>query len=404
MVKWPTTRTVTIIGDAGIGKSRLLYEFENWIELHPARAYFFKGRALATHRSASFGLMRNLLGDRFGVLDSDSASVVADKMRDGLGPTLTAGEAELVGHWLGFDLGSSAAVQGLLGSGQLATTARAHLFRYLEALATDGPVVVFLEDLHWADDESLALVDDLIAHLAVVHLLVVGAARSVLLERPEAVALVARSSVVLQLEPLGTAATRTLVEEVLQKAGSVPDVLTDLIVERADGNAFYVEELVKMLIDDGVIETGEPWDPWQIHVERLDPQRVPATLTGVLQTRLDSLAAAEREALQRSSVVGRVFWDGTVASIGDRSIEATARSLEAARQRELVFRREHSSFDDSVEYVFKHALLRDVTYETVLLRDRQRLHRLVAHWISLHAERAADRVRRVDRHAPSPGR
>ncbi len=140
-----------------------------------------------------------------------------------------------------------------------------------------------------------------------------------------------------------------------------------------------------MLIDDGVIETGASWGPWRIHAERLDPERVPATLTGVLQTRIDSLALAEREALQGSSVVGRVFWDGTVASIGHRDIEVTASCLEAACQRELVFRREYSSFDECVEFVFKHALLRDVTYETVLLRDRQRLHRLVADWISDHA-------------------
>jgi predicted ATPase len=165
----------------------------------------------------------------------------------------------------------------------------------------------------------------------------------------------------------------------------VPDELTDLIVERADGNAFYVEELVKMLIEDGVIETGDVWDPWRIRVERLDPDRVPATLTGVLQTRLDSLAPAERDALQRSSVVGRVFWDGTVAALGHQGIEVAARSLELARTRELVFRRVRSSFDDSVEYTFKHALLRDVTYETVLLRDRQRLHGLVARWIGDHA-------------------
>ena len=170
-----------------------------------------------------------------------------------------------------------------------------------------------------------------------------------------------------------------------RKRDSYPDDLTDLIVGRAEGNAFYVEELVKMLIEDEVIETGDPWDPWQIHLERLDAERVPATLTGVLQARLDSLAPPERDALQRSSVVGRVFWDGTVAALGQDGIEATARSLELARQRELVFRRERSSFDDTVEYAFKHALLRDVTYETVLLRDRQRLHRLAADWISDHA-------------------
>ena len=385
VVDQPETRRVTVIGDAGVGKSRLLYEFENWIELQPASAYFFKGRAVPVRRSAPFGLVRDLLADRFGVLDNDSASSVADKVRRGLAPTLAAGEADVVGHWLGFDLRASAAVRRLLGSGQLAVTARAHLFRYFESLATEETVVVFLEDLHWADDESLTLVDELVDHCSHVHLLIVGVGRPSLLERPVSDGLLRRSSLAMRLDPLGPDSTRTLVAEVLQKAGPVPHAVSDLIVERADGNPFYVEELVKMLIDDGVIETGEPWDPWRIHVERLDPARVPATLTGVLQTRLDNLSPAERDALQRSSVVGRVFWDGAVASLGREGIETTVTALDTARRRELIFRRDRSSFDDSAEYTFKHALLRDVTYETVLLRDRQRLHGLVARWITDHA-------------------
>jgi tetratricopeptide (TPR) repeat protein len=389
IVDHPLTRRVTVIGDAGIGKSRLLYEFENWIELQPASAYFFKGRAVPTRRSAPFGLVRDLLADRFGVLDSDSASSVAAKVRSGLGPTLTADQADLVGHWLGFDLRASAAVQRLLGSGQLAGTARVHLFRYFESLATEDAVVVFLEDLHWADDESLTLVDELVARCSDVHLLIVGVGRPSLLERPVSDGLLRRSSLTMRLDPLGPDSTRALVAEVLQKAGPAPVALTDLIVERADGNAFYVEELVKMLIDDGVIETGEPWDPWRVHVDRLDPARVPATLTGVLQTRLDSLSTAERDTLQRSSVVGRVFWDDAVASLGHEGVATTVTTLETARRRELIFRRDRSAFDDSAEYTFKHALLRDVTYETVLLRDRQRLHGLVARWITDHA---GDRV------------
>ncbi len=230
-----STRRVTVVGEAGVGKSRLLYELQNWIDLHPVRAYFFKGRALATGRSGALGLLRDVLADRFGVLDSDPTATVATKLRDGFGPTLAADEADLVGHWLGFDLRSSAAVRRLLGSGQLAIAARAHLFRYFETLANDGPVVVFLEDLHWADEESLTVVDELVAHATSAHLLVVGVARPTLLERPEAADLLERSSVALVLQPLDAAATRDLVEEILQHADTVPDALVDLILERADG-------------------------------------------------------------------------------------------------------------------------------------------------------------------------
>jgi class 3 adenylate cyclase/tetratricopeptide (TPR) repeat protein len=370
-------RLVTISGDPGVGKSRLLYEFENWIDLHADSAWLFKGKAVATRRVAAFGLMRDLFGDRFGVLDSDPPDVVAAKVRAGLSPALTADEADVVGHWLGFDLRARPAVKRLLGSGQLGTTARAHLFRYFNELSSDAVVVMFLEDLHWADDESLSLVRDLVAELHTARLLVVGVARS----SPFA----DRADTMVHLEPLDADATRLLVNEVLQNVELVPPELAQLIVNRSEGNAFYVEELVKMLIDDGVIETGSAWDPWRVNVDQLDQDRIPATLTGILQCRVDGLDEAERLALQRASVVGRVFWDGTVASLGDETIEQTVRALDVASARELLIKTSHSSFAGTTEYTFTHGLLRDVTYETVLLRDRQRLHGLVAAWLTDHA-------------------
>ena len=117
---------------------------------------------------------------------------------------------------------------------------------------------------------------------------------------------------------------------------------------------------------------------------------MPATLTGVLQTRLDALGHDDRVALQRSSVVGRVFWDGAVAALGDNDTDDTTGSLEVARRRELIFRNGRSAFGDAIEYSFKHALLRDVTYETVLLRDRRQLHRLAAEWLRRNAGARAD--------------
>ena len=388
VLEQPGIRRVTVIGEAGVGKSRLLYELENWIELHPVRAYLFKGRASAMRSSIALGLLRDVLADRFGVLDNDATVVVAVKLRQGLAPALDEDEADVVGQWLGFDLRSSPAVRRLFGSGQLATAARAHLFRYIESITTE-PVAMFLEDLHWADEESLAFIDELVEHSSAPHLLVVGVARPSLLDRPEGAGLLKRSSLSLVLEPLDAGATRALVDEILRQAASVPEELTQLIVERADGNAFYVEELVKMLIDDGVIETGEEGDPWRVHFDLLRPEHVPSTLTGVLQSRLDGLPAVDRDALQRASVVGRVFWDDAVRSLRPEVTTSTADSLELARRRELVLRHESSAFGATVEYAFKHALLRDVTYETVLLRERRRLHGLVAQWMTEHAGQRA---------------
>ncbi len=328
----PEVRRVTIIGDAGVGKSRLLGELEQRIEVQPVGAQVLKGRAIATRHAAALGLMRDVVADRFGVLDSDSAAAVADKLGAGFDPVLTADEAHVVGHWLGFDLRASPAVSGLLGSGQLAVTARANFGRFIESLAAATPVVLLLEDLHWADEESLTVVDELAAAGAPAHLLIVGVGRPTLLERAGFEGVLERSSAAIVLAPLDGAATRELVHELLQHAVTVPDELTELITDRADGNAFYVEELLKMLMEDGVIEVGESGAPWEVHVDRLRAVRVPATLTGVLQTRLDSLSADERGALQRAAVIGRVFWDGAVQSLGTPEPATSTGVLERARR------------------------------------------------------------------------
>src|SRR5262249_23484290 len=159
-----------------------------------------------------------------------------------------------------------------------------------------------------------------------------------------------------------------------------------LIVSRADGSPFYVEELIKMLIEDGVIVTGA--EQWQIRMERLAEIRVPPTLTGVLQARLDGLPPPERETLQQASVVGRVFWSNALEHLqqastarGPSQLAATTETLSALQQKELIFRRETSAFDTTPEHIFKHAILRDVTYESVLKRWRRVYHAQVATWL-----------------------
>jgi predicted ATPase len=138
-----------------------------------------------------------------------------------------------------------------------------------------------------------------------------------------------------------------------------------------------------MLIDDDVIvpKNGE----WLLDAGRLDNLRVPSTLTGVLQARLDSLPQNERDVLQRSSVVGRLFWDDTVAELAGSEREKIRPILESMRSRELILHRSRSSFSGVEEYAFRHNLLREVVYETVLLRARRKYHAQVACWIESHA-------------------
>ena len=378
------TRVVTIVGEAGVGKSRLLDEFFNWIELLPEEVWYFKGRAAATTEAVPYSVIRDLFAYRFDILESDSAATALAKFREGMAGILEPERADLVGHLVGFDFSASPAVEALLGSPNFGQLATAYLTNYLRTLVVE-PTVILLEDLQWADDSSLDLVGHLVAEIPNSPLLVVGAARPGLYERRPSWGEGQEAYTRLELKPLSKRASRALVEEILQKAAEVPEELRELVVEGAEGNPYYVEEMIKMLIEDGVIVREE--QEWRVELERLAQVRVPPTLTGILQARLDSLPVAEKAVLQRAAVVGRLFWDSLVGELVADTVEGgeVRPLLGALRERELVFRRERSAFVGTEEYTFKHTILRDVTYETVLLKLRRRYHAQVAGWLESHA-------------------
>ena len=373
------TRLALVVGEAGVGKSRLLYEFEHWIDLRPETIYFFKGRSAPALQNVPYGLWRDLFAYRFEILESDSPSAALEKFRAGMVEVLPAERADLVGQWIGFDFSLSLAVKNLLGSAEFGLLAQADLIQYFRSMAANQPVVLFLEDLHWADDSSLNLVERLLDALPEARLLIAGLTRPNLFERRahwvEGMPALER----LELKPLSRRASRELVEEILQKMDVVPEALRELVVEGAEGNPFYLEELVKMLIDEGVIE--RQGEIWSVNLERLKQTHVPPTLTGILQARLDGLPREEREVLQRAAVVGRLFWDAAVADLSGVERAEVGDMLSALRGRELVYWRERSAFAGTEEFLFKHALLRDAAYETVLLRLRKEYHARVAGWL-----------------------
>ncbi|HSM70478.1 MAG TPA: tetratricopeptide repeat protein [Anaerolineales bacterium] len=172
----------------------------------------------------------------------------------------------------------------------------------------------------------------------------------------------------------------------MQKIDNIPDTLEDLIINNAEGNPFYLEELVKMLLEHDVIVKGEP--NWSVNLNRLGEAHVPSTLTGIIQARLEGLPAGERTILQQASVIGRVFWDASVHYVHHSACMEENREslgvldiLSSVKKREMIYARDTSAFSDAVEYMFKHAIMRDVIYESVLIRRRKQYHSHMADWL-----------------------
>ncbi|MCI0394566.1 MAG: tetratricopeptide repeat protein [Chloroflexi bacterium] len=400
-------QVITLVAEAGVGKSRLLREFDAWLAQRPGRPERFVGRAEPDMQNLPYALIRDLCTFRCHIQAGDQPALARQKLEACLGQVFSRRaadeatarmQAHFIGQLLGLDFSDSPYLQGVVDDArQLYDRALIYLVEYFKTVAAAAPAVILLEDIHWADDSSLDVLNQLALATPAQRLLVLCAARPSLFERRPDWGVEQSIYQQLRLRRLSPEDSQRLVLEILRQVDQVPDKLRDLIVKGAEGNPFYVEELIKMLLEDGVIVKGE--EQWQVAMERLAEIRVPPTLTGVLQARLDALPPAERETLQRASVVGRVFWDEAVAylSPGDPAPADALPGMDSARQRlaalqsrEIVFDQAEAGLAGARAYTFKHAILRDVTYESVLKRLRRVYHGQVAEWLRRRAGERAD--------------
>ena len=396
------TQVVTILGEAGIGKSRLAYEFTKWVELRPEKVRLFEGRAMPEMTQHPYSLWRDIFSFRFQILENDPAPLVREKMVRGVADLLGQVDLEmahLIGHLVGFDFSSSAYIKGMLADPQqLVGRARQLTYRFFARLGEVRTMMLILEDLHYADDASLDLLSELVGTQQNLPLLVICLARPALLERRPAWGNGQSFHKRLYLEPLDRRDSRDLARELLQKIPELPKALRDLLVDRAEGNPLYMEELVKMLIDDRVIVKVSDIE-WRVQAERLDEARVPPSLIGLLQARLDSLLQPERLALQRAAVIGRVFYDTALHALdaADEPRDHITDPLKVLKQlieRGFIQRRETSAFSGSVEYMFMQSMLRDQIYVTLLRRQVIAYHTALAGWLAA-SERADEYLSRI---------
>lgn len=383
--------TVAVVkGDAGLGKSRLIYEFEAWLESQPDEFYLFKGRADEETMSLPYSLLRDVFCERFHIRDNDSQADAREKLMKGiaaLSKLVSEERASLIGELLGFDFSASPFVRGIRKDArQIRDRSFNSLAQLFTELTLDSPIVLLLDDIHWADSGSLDLIEYLAKLEITLPVFILCASRPTLDESYPNWGGNFPLCTHITIDSLDLDASRELVNEILQNVPDLPHDLVETVAKNAEGNPFYLEELIKVLIEDGVIVKGE--HIWQIVPNRVTQLRVPTTLTGVLQARLDRLPSTENEVLERAAVIGRTFWDTAVAAIhgSEPALVLTNgddvhSALSALRSKELVFSHQPSAFASAEEFIFKHTILREVTYERVLKAKRKLYHRMAANWL-----------------------
>jgi hypothetical protein len=230
---------------------------------------------------------------------------------------------------------------------------------------------VLVEDIHWAEDDLLDLLERIVREARAPVVLVVTA-RPELLDRRPAWSGGWRNTTTIRLEPLTPDAAARMLEELL--GVEVPSELAGLVVRRAEGNPFFVEELVGALAESGVLERQD--DRWAIGELPVDFS-VPDSVQAVLAARVDHLPAVEKAALQAAAVVGRVFWTQPVVHLlgGDEP------DFDLLEERDFIRRRAVSGYSGEREYSIKHALTREVAYQSIPKSRRGRLHARLAEWL-----------------------
>ncbi len=371
-----------IVGEPGIGKSRLVAELFGHVQSRGDRVTWCQGRCLPYGEGVTYWALGEVFKAQAGILETDDLATVEAK----LGAIVPEGPDR---EWLRNRLRALLGLEAPAASREENSTA---WLRLLEELAAAGPAIVAIEDLHWADEALLAFIEYVAGNVAEVPLLVIATARPELFERqPSFAAAIGRVNRI-ALEPLSSAETERLVAGLLETA-RIPGEVRDTVVARSEGNPFYAEESVRLLRDRAVAEASHLLD--SVGAERRSREGetapMPGSVQAVIAARLDTLPPQHKAVIADAAVIGSVFWSGAVAALGESEPGEVDEALRDLIAKQLVHRVRESSMQGESEFAFGHALARDVAYGQLPRVVRARKHAAAAAWIEGKAgERAED--------------
>ncbi|MGB2954295.1 MAG: AAA family ATPase [Gaiellaceae bacterium] len=371
-----SVQLVTIVGVPGIGKSRLVEELRARVDAEPELTAWRQGRVLSYGEGVAFWAVADIVKQQAGILESDNAATAAAKLDAAIAAVGLIG-ADAV--WARRQLAPLVGVE-TSGEGGGLEEAFAGWRLFIEAVAADGPTVLVIEDLQWADEALLDFLDELVERISAVALLIVGTARPELWERRAGWGGGKPNTFTISLQPLSEAETQELIGELIGSTLLAVEAERELL-KRAGGNPLYAQEYVRTVVERGA-----------------DASDLPESVQGIVAARLDALPADEKSLLQDAAVVGRTAWLDVLCALGDRDRAVADELVFRLERKELLRRPRRSSVAGEIELSFAHDVIQDVAYAQLTRLQRAERHERTAAWVAQLAGDRDDRAELVAHH------
>lgn len=390
---------VTIVGGAGVGKTRIVDELFARIGARERRVRTFRGAS--RQGGPAFEVVSRILRARFGMTETMDTDALRDRLRaqvtEALGDKRVTEFLHFLGAFLELTYPESPFIKAFEDDPeQFSRISRAVLRRFFEVDATHAPLVIAFEDLHWASDDGLTLVRSIIDSAREAPLVIVVTGRPELLTR--------RSDWLdggrgrhrkMELAPLGTSDAEQLMLHLLAPTGDPPGELVDAAVDMAGGNPYLLEQMLRTYVESGTI-TPKSEGPWDVDLDRLDDAQLPLSVDDAIAARIASLGPAERQILEMAAIMGGVFWLGALVALGRIDKKAPAlwggaedlgaqyRDLLAQlAERDYVLAMPDSSMPGETEWAFKHNLERETLYKLMSASQVAHFHLVFAEWLEM---------------------
>jgi class 3 adenylate cyclase/tetratricopeptide (TPR) repeat protein len=385
-----SVQLVTVVGEPGVGKSRLLGEFASFVEREPELIQWRQGRCLPYGEGITFWALSEIIKAQAGILESDGSEQASNKLGAAIEEMI---EDESEREWFKARLGP---LVGVKSSEETEIVERGESFtawrRFLEAEACRRPLILVFEDLHWADPATVEFIEHLVDWSDNVPLFVICVARPELYDNHPGWGGGKHNSNTIGLSPLSDDETAELIAQ-LVPAEKVSDEIRTSLLERAGGNPLYAEEFARMILESDRVTANGSSAPGGSQVP------FPESLHALIAARLDGLSTGQKPILQDASVAGRSFWTGALCSIGGTDNTTVTQALHELTLKELVRPARTSSMESQDEYSFWHALIREVAYAQIPRVARFRKHWAMATWIEhITDDGAAERAELILHH------